>query len=565
MSRSELNRGGRPEPITHLWSHAPVTRQEHRNNQYQVVKTTREADSREMTKEKGRAARQYTDPRWDPMTGELTSSSVGRPSQVKPAQYAQGLGISSSNPAASHGDMIDKHKPAVRQAEPLALRPAWNGASGRTTIFPPVEDTSAASPLRVPPRRGATQVGSISPPVGPETGRYASLISDSVDATSSGASNPPQLAHHRHVYGQQNNTYPISQAQPAPACTPEFAPEPRHGSVSSHAAHATDHGAQLKLSADKQYMKQYMSAVESLPNKSWSSSAYGESTVAPLRAPRSASNAAMNQPDDDAWTQPPSRFSVTTYAPSTLESPRLSQDIDAPSLPIPSEQHASVLDRSRPQIGVDTIGAKDIHPIDRPIVISIKSPELASSSTRTETQGSSPAIGPMRPRTEDGKGQFALTASIMTGALSDARRANSASPTPAAHFRPASKERRLSISSTNKDLPPVPPEIELGSTGDRVAILNQKLKVLGNRRINILRGIKQMTELMPTDSLMASVAVLAKRDVEKKKIEMLKEELADVQKEEHELGLKLHRAYKRLDREASYESATLWVRRATES
>ncbi|KUI63111.1 hypothetical protein VP1G_10232 [Cytospora mali] len=72
-----------------------------------------------------------------------------------------------------------------------------------------------------------------------------------------------------------------------------------------------------------------------------------------------------------------------------------------------------------------------------------------------------------------------------------------------------------------------------------------------------------MTELMPRDNLMAAPEVMRKRESEKLKVQELERELADVQREEHELGMKLHRAYKRLDRHAEYEPTSLWVRRAT--
>lgn len=113
----------------------------------------------------------------------------------------------------------------------------------------------------------------------------------------------------------------------------------------------------------------------------------------------------------------------------------------------------------------------------------------------------------------------------------------------------------------SKALPLAPPEMM--SANDRVAHLNARLGSLGNRRININTAIKQMTELMPQDNLLASEAVLRKREAEKRKVEALKVELADVQREEYELGLKLHRAYKRLDNNAVYEPTTLWVRRVT--
>ena len=94
-------------------------------------------------------------------------------------------------------------------------------------------------------------------------------------------------------------------------------------------------------------------------------------------------------------------------------------------------------------------------------------------------------------------------------------------------------------------------------------MLNAQLRALANRRININRSIAQMTELMPTDKLMNTPEVVRKRESEKKKVEALRQELADVQREEYELGLKLHRAYKRLDREGEWEVTGLWVRRVT--
>jgi hypothetical protein len=120
----------------------------------------------------------------------------------------------------------------------------------------------------------------------------------------------------------------------------------------------------------------------------------------------------------------------------------------------------------------------------------------------------------------------------------------------------------VSVTSRDKNLPPAPPE-ETARDRDRVTQLNAKLQSLGNRRININQAIKQMTELMPTDNVLASDAVIRKREAEKRKVEVLKDELADVQREEYELGLKLHRAYKRMDRDAVFEPTTLWVRRVT--
>lgn len=72
-----------------------------------------------------------------------------------------------------------------------------------------------------------------------------------------------------------------------------------------------------------------------------------------------------------------------------------------------------------------------------------------------------------------------------------------------------------------------------------------------------------MTELMPMDTLVITDEIRRKREAEKLKIERLKTEEADVRREEHEIGLRLHRAWKRRDKEAVYEPTGLWVRRVT--
>ncbi|KAJ8110968.1 hypothetical protein ONZ43_g5737 [Nemania bipapillata] len=108
-----------------------------------------------------------------------------------------------------------------------------------------------------------------------------------------------------------------------------------------------------------------------------------------------------------------------------------------------------------------------------------------------------------------------------------------------ARLIPEGNDSTLSVASVvslDKSLPPAPPE---ASAKDR------------------------MTEMMPTDNILASEAVVRKREGEKRKVEALRTQLADVDRKSYELGLKLHRAYKRLDRDAEYEPTTLWVRRVT--
>lgn len=78
-----------------------------------------------------------------------------------------------------------------------------------------------------------------------------------------------------------------------------------------------------------------------------------------------------------------------------------------------------------------------------------------------------------------------------------------------------------------------------------------------------MKSIRQMTELMPTDGVLITDEVRRKREMEKMKVEGLREEEADVRRQEHEIGLRLHRAYKRRDKNAEFEPTGLWVRRVT--
>jgi len=72
-----------------------------------------------------------------------------------------------------------------------------------------------------------------------------------------------------------------------------------------------------------------------------------------------------------------------------------------------------------------------------------------------------------------------------------------------------------------------------------------------------------MTELMPKDSVILTDDVRRKREMEKMKVEQLRIEEADVAREQHDIGLRLHRAWKRRDKNAVYEPTGLWVRRVT--
>ena len=108
-----------------------------------------------------------------------------------------------------------------------------------------------------------------------------------------------------------------------------------------------------------------------------------------------------------------------------------------------------------------------------------------------------------------------------------------------------------------KALPKSPPEKAAVS---RVEGLSAKLDNLRRRRGNLQTVIYELTHVVQPSSIAYDMASRAEI---KRTVEGLNKELADVVKDEHETGLKLHRAMKREDEFGLYEPTSIWVRRVT--
>ncbi|KAI0851527.1 hypothetical protein F5Y00DRAFT_230002 [Daldinia vernicosa] len=478
----------------------PAARRERRKNSDAAMNALREAKSRERLKQQ----RPYGhDVRWDPDTGEPTTDTKGRPSQVNPQQYVQGLGDrpgSVSPPPIkpahqgpiSFGDRLRRIRQTSGSPQPeSAPRPAWRGASGRTTLVAPVNDTKDVAPLQLP-RKSSKRVAR-------NVGALARI--DSVDSEITSQPQSPSIA----VTNTNANphTYPSS-----PLSNDNMAGNPPQQSL------------QVPTN-DKAVRRKPTGAPGHQPHQSTSSSVYSQQDIHPAQAPPDTS--------PEGWTQPPSRFSVTTYATSDQSTHRESIEEDAP--PVPAAPEPSILDRKRPVVsGYDNNSPRQNSPVE-PVKISLDSYYMTGAGS--SVKGSSTSKSNIKNKT------------MNNISLHD-------------------NSSKLSITSTmDKSLPPAPPETQSLEAQDRVAQLDARLRALGNRRINLNTAIKQMTELMPTDHILASEAVARRREEEKRKVETLRLELADVERESYDLGLKLHRAYKRLDRNAEYEPTTLWVRRVT--
>lgn len=533
--------------------------------------------------------------RWDAMTGEPTLGSTGLSGQVKPAEYAQGLKASSKpassasaalerlrNAQSSFGEKVkkltsptatqtpvspapepepehvsDAQAPVAQPTSSLptsppptttrpprksslgnsapAARPEWKGGSGRTTLVAPVQDTPQPAPLHIPRKsskrervahrgRGAGKGQPLSP-ISPSTSETSLHRPDPTAGT---VTSPQQATLSPNLDGRTaaGEEYP-SPPHSGPAADPDkvSASPTTPVSMSIDNAKATKRKPPSAAAA--------ANASHHNPHFSVASSMYSTFDTTTVPHPSGAANitvttrvpkaperpAATTPPAEDNWVPPPSRFSITTYATSAhTRSPGASVDLDAPPVPIPPQEYT-------------------------------QSPQSKDGSSEPAAYMSSPYTSPAAEmRRAAALGQDNTPSYLRTGAWPNA--------TPS-----IMSERPGSVASTSKALPPAPPEMQ--TVNDRVGNLNARLESLANRRININKSIVKMTEMMPTDNLMASDAVLRKREVEKMKVEGLRAELAEVQRMEYELGLKLHRAYKRQDRDAEYEPTTLWVRRVT--
>ncbi|OQE40955.1 hypothetical protein PENCOP_c005G06076 [Penicillium coprophilum] len=108
--------------------------------------------------------------------------------------------------------------------------------------------------------------------------------------------------------------------------------------------------------------------------------------------------------------------------------------------------------------------------------------------------------------------------------------------------------------------PPPPPEVPLDAQG-RVKAMENKRDDLEQRRLSLEALIVDLSKVMqPTSALYD----LAAKSEAQKSIKAIENEIDDIKKESHDLGLKISRAWRRLDeKENAGDGNNLWVKRVT--
>jgi hypothetical protein len=130
----------------------------------------------------------------------------------------------------------------------------------------------------------------------------------------------------------------------------------------------------------------------------------------------------------------------------------------------------------------------------------------------------------------------------------------------------SSSTRSPSITSTttqrqkgpDKALPPTPQEI---ASHDHVSALQAQINDLMQQRRNVEKILRDLTRPEATNPMMTNFKIERERE---KRVQALRDELNEIGMLEHDVGLRLHRAQRRHEREEGYEGFnTLWVRRVT--
>ena len=419
--------------------------------------------------------------RWDDFSGEPTTSENGKPAQATLGNAPfdspfNGIptDLGYGNHISIRGGPMDSHAPAQKtllaERNYLGGREDRKGPSGRSNLVSPwverlrpaVKSTGVAGRL----------IGSSSPTQdrpAVDTTPY-SVFDRTIQPLKMSAPNP---------YDHDDIIKPIVPLKVGRNSPPRIitTPSAQHHerSYPSPAASETRSPAAWSLGSETSRNKPLPTPAQFKPNNHRCEEPNGSNEHEFL--------AAIN--DMDLSDQPGSRFSATTYATTTYESPpdtpRMDSETPMPTLPTP------LMNRKRPVPGGGVSSAK--------------------STVRKPTpleRGTSP------------------------------------------------KDDRFS-----KTLPQSPAEKE--SVG-RIASLQASLDNLHRRRINLQTVIRELTQVVQPSS---AAYDMASREEIKRSVKGLNTELAGVMKEEHEVGMKLHRAYKKRDKDDIWEPTGLWVRRVT--
>jgi hypothetical protein len=478
---------------------------------------------------------------WDKYSGEPTLTGAGVPAQVKPGtafnlrSQLRPTGSRAYQPPPADPEAQQKttfREKASRFAHKnltIDTRPPWKGASGRQAIVAPPED-NPGQPLPVPqrapkrvqspentPQSGAPPTAVRKVAASPETATVASP-----ETTDTQKEAFPPLEEHP---AYRNNPQEIYASQGPPEVKQTGYPSP----VSPTDVETTP----TQTSPEHDYATRTTDDII-LPKRH-------ESRRSPERESNSRQSS-QNHPD------PTSRFSWTTTNTSTTY-----QHSPPPSPPPPMPQaYANIY--SQPQ---SRTGSTARVPLDT-------APTVLNRGHPTRRLGDQSAGPPsptftLRSISSTIRKPVPTYQPIQSGPLPNWRDGITAR-NPYSLRAPSIAPSTMSTQAGDKSLPKTPGEL---NSVDLVTALQAQQDDLFNQRSNIQRVIRDLEKPEPQNPLVSDIR--ARREKEKK-LQALRVDLDEVARLEYDCGLRLHRAWKRREREdPSAGPSVLWVRRIASS
>ncbi|KAF1841955.1 uncharacterized protein K460DRAFT_358642 [Cucurbitaria berberidis CBS 394.84] len=461
--------------------------------------------------------------RWDDYSGEPTSSNGGKAASVTPGSYANGTTSSDPRPMGYQVSISGPGKRNVSLPERMSrfgtrptpgpverARPSepWSRVTGRSEIAPPLKDDSSKKPLQLPRKQMSTTME--------RSGRDASgaLAADTAPVTDE----TRDLDMHNDLI---KPVVPLKVGKNSP---------PRSGLTSPTSPtnlglgiHTTSYPSPITpTNQNHDHLRGPATAVDRQTAANLHPTQ--RSATPPYNAVKSKSPEETPEKDSQATA---SRFSWTTYNSATTY-----QHSPPPSPPPPLPSTLSTPVPKQRVVTEPISAAPSILNRRRPVPASDRFPEPITSRKPVPSTTESPG-----------------TAKIHT------MQSNSGSPDPPSPS--AASTFSTATTGTFKALPQPPTTL---SASDHVSLLESQIEDLRIRRSNVYRLLNDLNNAAPANPLITDFK--RARLVEQRK-RGFEDELSEIKREEHDVGLKLHRAWKKREREDPNTGSALWVRRVT--
>lgn len=461
---------------------------------------------------------------WDDYSGEPTASNGGRASSVSPGSYAKlaasssrkpmGYQVSIRGPDKRNSSLTERVSRFGSRSPPneVAKYEPWSRATGRSEIAPPLKYKPATKPLQV-------QRKSLSPTAERFSRMGPGAMALAVDRLPVAAETVPVAENTRPVATREDSIKPTPPLKVGKTTPPRIFASP------ASPIYPTGLGIQAlyPYSPTTPTQKEQPQSPDTVIHEDGLARQLpAQQRVSTPPQDRAVSESPEQTPEKDKEA-PTSRFSWTTYNSATTyqHSPPPSPP---PAMPTTTPQRLRVV--TEPISAASAASS----------ILSRRRP-VPPSDRDTGTMSSRKSID------ADSSG----TAKIQRLSFPN----SPISPSAASIFSTAT-------TGTSKALPAPPSAL---TAADHIAVLESQMEDLRIRRNNVYRLLNDLNNAAPANPLITDFKRARLADQRKRAFE---DDLAEIKIEEHDVGMRLHRAWKKREREDPGQAGSaIWVRRVT--